>query len=169
VASLKNAGYLKIVNSNHLHDLGKFCFAFSIFWTYIWFSQFMLIYYANIPEETVYFLERMRTAPYSWIFYTNLILNFVLPFLLLMTRDAKRQISMLRVVTPIIMIGHWFDFYNMITPGVMQHDGGIGFLELGLFLTFLGAFVYVVLQGLTKLPLIGRNHPMLQESLHHHI
>lgn len=169
VASLKNAGYLKVVNSNHLHDLGKFCFAFSIFWTYIWFSQFMLIYYANIPEETVYFLERMRTSPYSWIFYTNLIMNFVLPFLLLMTRDAKRQISMLQVVTPIIMIGHWFDFYNMITPGVMQHDGAIGFLELGLFLTFAGAFLYVVLNGLTKLPLIGKNHPMLEESLHHHI
>ena len=169
VASLKNAGYLKVVNSNHLHDLGKFCFAFSIFWTYIWFSQFMLIYYANIPEETVYFLERMRTSPYSWIFYTNLILNFVLPFLLLMTRDAKRQISMLQVVTPIIMIGHWFDFYNMITPGVMQHDGAIGFLELGIFLTFAGAFLYVVLNGLTKLPLIGKNHPMLEESLHHHI
>lgn len=169
VASLKNAGYLKVVNANHLHDLGKFCFAFSIFWTYIWFSQFMLIYYANIPEETVYFIERMRTSPYSWIFYTNLLLNFVLPFLLLMTRDAKRQISMLRVVTPIIMVGHWFDFYNMITPGVMKYEGAIGFLEIGLFMVFLGAFLLVVLNGLTKLPLVGKNHPMLQESLHHHI
>lgn len=169
VASLKKAGYLKIVRADHLHDLGKFCFAFSIFWTYIWFSQFMLIYYANIPEETVYFIERMRTNPYSWIFYTNLIMNFVLPFLLFMTRDAKRQISMILVVTPIIMLGHWFDFYNMITPGVMKYEGGVGFLELGLFMTFFGTFVFVVLNGLTKLPLIGRNHPMLQESLHHHI
>jgi len=169
VASLKKAGYLKIVRADHLHDLGKFCFAFSIFWTYIWFSQFMLIYYANIPEETVYFIERMRTNPYSWIFYTNLIMNFVLPFLLFMTRDAKRQVSMLLVVCPIIMMGHWFDFFNMITPGVMKYQGGVGFLELGLFMVFLGTFLFVVLNGLTKLPLIGRNHPMLQESLHHHI
>ena len=133
---LKEAGYLKIVNSNHLHDLGKFMFAFSIFWTYIWFSQFLLIYYANIPEETVYFFERMKNSPYSWIFYLNLILNFVLPFLLLMTRDAKRQMSTLKLVCPIIIVGHWFDFFNMVTPGVVQHDGGVGFMEIGLGLDF---------------------------------
>lgn len=168
-AHLKSAGYLKVVNANHLHDLGKFCFAFSIFWTYIWFGQFLLIYYANIPEETVYFIERLTTSPYNWIFYTNLILNFVLPFLLLMTRDAKRQVSMLKVVCPIIIVGHWFDFYNMITPGVMQLEGGLGFLEIGVALIFLAVFLLIFLSSLAKYPLIGKNHPMLQESLHHHI
>ena len=88
VSMLKNAGYLKVVNANHLHDLGKFVFAFSIFWTYIWFSQFMLIYYANIPEETVYFIQRRTVSPYSWIFFANLILYCALPFLLLMMRDS---------------------------------------------------------------------------------
>jgi hypothetical protein len=169
VVHLKAAGYLKVVNSNHIHDLGKFIFAFSIFWTYIWFGQFLLIYYANIPEETVYFIERMRSSPYSWIFYTNLILNFVLPFLLLMTRDAKRQISMLKVVCPIVILGHWFDFYNMVTPGVMQLEGGIGFMEIGVALIFFAVYLFVVLGSLTKIPLIGKNHPMLEESLHHHI
>jgi hypothetical protein len=166
---LKDAGYLKIVNSNHLHDLGKFMFAFSIFWTYIWFSQFLLIYYANIPEETVYFFERMHHHPYAWIFYLNLILNFVLPFLLLMTRDAKRHMSMLKLVCPIIIVGHWFDFFNMVTPGVVKQDGGIGFMEIGLALIFLSLFLLVALSNLTKLPLFGKNDPMLQESLHHHI
>jgi len=169
VANLKSAGYLKIVNSNHLHDLGKFVFAFSIFWTYIWFGQFLLIYYANIPEETVYFIERMKTSPYSWIFFANLILNFVLPFLLLMTRDAKRQLSTLKLVCPIIIVGHWFDFYNMVTPGVMKYDGGIGFLEIGTAIIFASVFLLVVLRGLSKIPLFGKNDPMLQESLHHHI
>jgi hypothetical protein len=169
VAYLKDAGYLKIVDSNHLHDLGKFIFAFSIFWTYIWFGQFLLIYYANIPEETVYFIERMEVSPYSWIFYANLFLNFVLPFLLLMTRDAKRQLSMLKVVCPIVIVGHWFDFFNMVTPGVMQNSGGIGFIEIGLGLTFLAGYLLVVLGNLAKVPLIGKNHPMLQESLNHHI
>jgi hypothetical protein len=169
VASLKEAGYLKVVNANHLHDLGKFCFAFSIFWTYIWFSQFLLIYYANIPEETVYFFERMKTSPYSWIFYANIVLNFALPFLLFMTRDAKRQISTLKLVCPIIIVGHWLDFFNMVTPGVMQKNGQIGFIEIGLGLVFMAAYLLVVLTSLAKLPLVGKNHPMLQESLHHHI
>lgn len=169
VAGLKDAGYLKMVTPNHLHDLGKFIFAFSVFWTYIWFSQFMLIYYANIPEETVYFISRMKNAPYNWIFYTNIILNFVLPFLLLMTRDAKRHRSMLMVVCPIVIIGHWFDFYNMITPGVMKHEGGIGLLEIGLALTFAAAFLFVTLRALAKYPLVAKNHPMMGESLNHHI
>ncbi|MFN6088432.1 MAG: quinol:cytochrome C oxidoreductase [Cyclobacteriaceae bacterium] len=169
VANLKGAGYLKVVTQNHIHDLGKFVFAFSIFWTYIWFCQFMLIYYANLPEETVYFIQRMRTAPYSWIFYANIFLNFVLPFLLLMTRDAKRQISMLKVVCPIVIIGHWFDFYNMITPGAMKLEGGVGFLEIGLAMVFAGAFLYVVLNALSKLQLVAKNHPFMQESLNHHI
>jgi hypothetical protein len=169
VVFLKEGGYLKVVNANHLHDLGKFVFAFSIFWTYIWFGQFLLIYYANIPEETVYFIERMKTAPYSWIFFANLILNFVLPFLLLMTRDAKRHMAMLKVVCPIIIVGHWFDFFNMVTPGVMKQDGTIGFLEIGTGLIFMSVFIYVVLNSLTKMPLFGKNHPMLEESLHHHI
>ncbi len=169
VIYLKEGGYLKMVNSNHLHDLGKFIFAFSIFWTYIWFSQFMLIYYANIPEETVYFIQRIKNAPYSWIFYTNLILNFVLPFLLLMTRDAKRHMSMLKVVAPIVILGHWFDFYNMIAPGVMKAEGGLGFLEIGLAMVFLAAFLFVSLNALSKVPLVAKQHPMMEESLHHHI
>lgn len=169
VASLKDAGYLKVVNSNHLHDLGKFVFAFSIFWTYIWFCQFLLIYYANIPEETIYFIQRMRNAPYSWIFYANVILNFVLPFLLLMTRDAKRHVSMLKVVCPIVIFGHWLDFFNMITPGVMMGNGGIGFLEIGLFLVFGSAFLFVVLTALSKLQLVAKHDPMMDEAMHHHI
>jgi hypothetical protein len=111
----------------------------------------------------------MRVAPYSWIFFANVFLNFVLPFLLLMTRDAKRHISMLKVVCPIVIIGHWFDFYNMVTPGVMQGNGGIGFLEIGLGLLFMAAFLFVVLSSLTKFPLVAKNHPFMSESMHHHI
>lgn len=169
VVMLKEAGYLKMVNENHLHDLGKFIFAFSIFWTYIWFGQFLLIYYANIPEETVYFIARMKTAPYSWIFYAILFLNFVLPFLLLMTRDAKRFNSTLKLVCFIVIIGHWFDFYNMVTPGVMKNEGGVGFLEIGLALIFASAFLFVALSALSKVQLVAKHHPFMEESLNHHI
>jgi hypothetical protein len=86
-----------------------------------------------------------------------------------MTRDAKRQMSMLKLVCPIIIVGHWFDFFNMVTPGVMKFEGGVGFIEIGIALIFLSAFLLVVLNNLTKLPLFGKNDPMLQESLHHHI
>jgi hypothetical protein len=166
---LKEAGYLRVVNANHLHDLGKYMFAFTIFWTYVWFAQFLLIWYANIPEESVYFVERVGTSPYSWIFYANLILNFVLPFLLLMTRDSKRQYAMLKVVCPILLVGHWLDFYNMITPGIMKEQGAVGLLEVGIALVFLAGFLLVVLSTMSRFPLVGKNHPTLAESLHHHI
>jgi hypothetical protein len=169
VASLKDAGYLKQVNANHLHDLGKFVFAFSIFWTYIWFSQFMLIYYANIPEETVYFIVRKTTSPYSWVFYTNLIMNFVLPFLLFMTRDAKRHTSTLKVVCPLVIVGHWFDFYQMVTPGVMKTEGAFGFVEIGLLFIFAAAFLFVTLSALARYPLVAKHDPMMGEALNHHI
>lgn len=169
VVLLKEQGYLAIINANHIHDIGKFIFGFSIFWTYIWFSQFMLIYYANIPEETIYFIERLTTGNYSWLFFLNLILNFLLPFLLLMTRDSKRHMSFIKLVCPIILFGHYIDIYLMITPGSMQNDGGFGFIEIGMLLLFGAAFLFVMLSSLMKFPLFSKNHPMLQESLHHHI
>lgn len=169
VIFLHDAGYLPELNYSHLHDLGKFVFAFSIFWTYIWFSQFLLIYYANIPEESVYFVERLKSDQYAPIFYLNIFLNFIFPFLFLMTRDAKRLKVWLKIACIVVIIGHWFDFYLMITPGSLQQNGGVGLIELGTFMIFLSAFVYVLALGLTKASLVARNHPMLEESLHHHI
>lgn len=166
---LNDNGYLPQLNRSHLHDLGKFLFAFSIFWTYIWFSQFMLIYYANIPEETVYFIERLKSAQYAPIFYLNILINFAFPFLFLMTRDSKRHKIFLKIVTVAIFIGHWLDFYLMMMPGTLGSNGGFGFIEIGTTLLFISLFGFIVLTALTKAPLVSRNHPMLEESLHHHI
>ena len=167
VVFLKESGYLKVVNENHLHDLGKFVFAFSIFWTYIWFSQFLLIYYANIPEETVYFLERLQSPFYGKFIIINLIFNFFFPFLALMTRDSKRKMAILKIVCVVVLLGHWLDFYLMITPAVLRDSGSLGFLEIGLVMMYLAAFLFVVFNNLSKVKLIAPNHPMLQESLHH--
>ncbi|MEL7006844.1 MAG: hypothetical protein AAFN93_29585 [Bacteroidota bacterium] len=166
---LKDKGYLSIVDANHIHDIGKFMFAFSIFWTYVWFSQFLLIYYAHIPEETIYFVERWKSDEYSSLFFLNIILNFLLPFLVLMTRDAKRHSRFIKVIAPVILIGHWLDFYLMVTPGTLKENGGFGFLEFGVMFIYSGAFIFVVLTQLSKMSLYGKNHPMLKESLHHHI
>ena len=168
---LKEKGYLSAVNSNHLHDLGKFMFAFTIFWTYLWTAQFLLIYYANLPEETTYFIQRREgfNGHYEWLFYTNIIVNFFLPFLFLMTRDAKRHVLFLKIAAIGLLMGHYLDFYLMIMPGVTKEHGGFGFLEFGTPMIFGAAFAYVISTTIGKAPLIAKNHPMLQESIHHDI
>lgn len=171
VLLLKEKGLLGWVNQNHLHDLGKFMFAFSVFWTYLWVAQFLLIYYANIPEEIIYFKERMHLfdGHYRGIFFLNIIINFLFPFLFLMTRDAKRQTIMLKIAAIGILIGHWLDFYLMIMPGVTKGTSGFGPLEFGTLLIFLSGFIYVISTQISKLGLLAKNHPMIQESFHHDI
>lgn len=117
---LKSRGYMEVVTQEHLHDLGKYMFAFSIFWTYLWFSQYMLIWYANIGEETTYFQLRMFKFPV--LYYGNLILNFVLPFLILMRNDTKRKYGTLVLTSIIVFFGHWFDFFQMVKPGTWQAE-----------------------------------------------
>ena len=164
---LKRKGYLQHIGENHLHDVGKFMFAFSIFWTYLWFSQFMLIWYANLPEEVVYYQVRWENFRTLWA--VNLCVNFIAPFLVLMTRDAKRQQAILWVAGVIIFIGHWIDVFMMTQPGIVGRDWHIGFIEIGTMLGYLGLFIYVVLNELSKAALVPKNHPMLVETLRHHI
>ncbi len=163
---LKEAGYLSFVTMNHLHDLGKFIFGFSIFWTYLWFSQFFLYWYADLPEEVVYF--KFRFDNFKAIFFVNLFINFVFPFMALMTRDAKRTTIFLKVVCVTLIFGHWLDFYLMIMPGTMKTEAGFGLIEFGALTLFLGGFLFVTLRTLSKANLVAKKHPMLDESLHHH-
>ncbi|WP_316825854.1 quinol:cytochrome C oxidoreductase [Pedobacter miscanthi] len=165
---LRRAGYMQWVNNSHLHNLGQFIFGFSIFWTYVWFAQFLLIYYANMPEETIYFYKRFEY--YKFWFFLNLAMNFLAPVLLLMDRDNKRTDAKLLFVAIVVLLGHWVDYYQMIMPGAVE-DGhnGFGIIEIGTALGFVGLFTFTVLTALSKKPLIAKNHPLLQESLHHQL
>ncbi|MFL5739816.1 MAG: quinol:cytochrome C oxidoreductase [Flavisolibacter sp.] len=167
VVFLKNLGYLEFTTKEHLHDLGKFQFAFSIFWTYLWFSQFMLIWYANIPEETIYFKERMQGA-YRGIFFLNLIINFLAPLLLLMTRGSKRNYGTMTMMSVLILFGHWLDFYQMVMPAASPDHIPLMLLDFGIALGFVGLIMLVTSRSLAKWPLIARNHPFLKESIIHH-
>ena len=165
---LKRQGYLQDVNENHIHDLGKWIFAFSLVWTYMWFSQFMLIWYANIPEEVTYYTARLEVENYKFLFWFSMIINFLFPILLLMSRDAKRNNSRLIFVSCVILVGHWLNSYLLVAPGTLGTHGHIGFTEIGMGLGFAGLLIYLTLNTLTKAPLETKNHPFLDESQHLH-
>jgi len=164
---LKKNDYLPNVNESHIHDIGKWVFATSFLWSYMWFSQFMLIWYANIPEETTYFLTRIEH--YQGLYFGMFIVNFAFPMVLLMSRDAKRHAGILTFVGLVVLAGHWVDVYVMIMAGSMGENAYIGFMEIGIMLMVFGLFIKVVLTNLTKAPLSVKNHPYLDESIHHDI
>lgn len=166
VIYLKRNHFLGFVTEDHIHDLGKWMFAVSFLWSYLWFSQFMLIWYSNIPEEVTYFTNRIEN--YKFLFFGIFAVNFVLPMLILMSRDSKRNIGILTAVALVLFVGHWLDTFMLFMPGSVGKEWGIGPLEIGLFLGFLGLFLYVVLGALSKASLLVKNHPYLEESLHHH-
>ncbi len=178
VIYLKNLGYLEFVNDEHIHDIGKFMFAFSIFWTYLWFSQFMLIWYSNQPEETEYFIDRIgipgQSGPFKAIFLLNLIINFLAPLLILMRRGSKRNYTVVTLMAVIIIFGHWLDFYQMVTPGPLQELGqesntiGHFLYSLGIGAGFLGLIIFLTARYLTKASLLPKNHPLVKESVIHH-
>ncbi len=165
---LKRSGYMNWLNDSHFHDLGKLIFAFSIFWTYVWFAQFLLIWYANMPEETVYFYKRWEPEYKPW-FWLNIIINFVAPVLILMTRDSKRKLNVLLGVSILLIAGHWLDYYLMIMPGTVEKHRGFGIIEIGTAIGFIGLFTWLMLSQLAKRALIPARHPFLDESIHHSI
>lgn len=163
---LKSRGYLENVNTSHIHDLAKFMFGISVFWTYLWFSQFMLIWYANIPEEITYFV--MRIQVYNLPFFGAVVMNFLFPVLILINTDFKRITWILVMAGIVILLGHYIDFFNMIMPGTVGGSWFIGVSEIASVLFFLGLFIFVVFSALTKAPLLPKRNPYIEESKHFH-
>lgn len=168
VISLRKAGYMNWVNENHMHDMGKLIFGFSIFWCYLWFSQFVLIWYANMPEETVYFYKRWEPEYKPW-FWLNIVINFVVPVLFLVNRSFVRNMNFLATICVVLLAGHWLDYYMMIMPGTVEANRGFGVIEVGTAIGFVGLFTFLVLSKLSKQGLAPKKQPFLEESLHHQI
>jgi hypothetical protein len=163
---LKSRGYLEHVNTSHIHDLAKFMFGISVFWTYLWFSQFMLIWYSNIPEEVTYFVTRIEQ--YNLPFFGMVAMNFIFPFLILINTDFKRITWILVMAGVVILLGHYVDFFNMIMPATVGDRWFIGIGEIGSLLFFLGLFILIVFTALTKAPLLPKRNPFIEESKHFH-
>ena len=164
---LKRQGLLDgIVNDNHLHDIGKFMFAFTVFWAYIGFSQFMLIWYANLPEETGYYIRRMQGG-WACVSLFLLLGKFCVPFFLLMPRRSKRVEGRLLGVSAFMLIAQWIDYMWLAQP---QFYSGprIGWIEIGTTIGFIGVFGFVVTRFLTKNCIVAIGDPRLAESVHHH-
>jgi hypothetical protein len=163
---LKSRGQLEFVNDSHLHDLAKFMFAISIFWTYLWFSQFMLIWYADIPEEVTYFVTRIED--YKLPFFGMLALNFIFPFLVLMNSDYKRIPWFIVMGGISILVGHYIDIYNMIMPATVGDRWAIGLPEISAVALFLGLFMLIVFYALSKESLLAKGNPFVKESKQFH-
>jgi len=163
---LKSKGHLEYVNTSHIHDLAKFMFGISVFWTYLWFSQFMLMWYSNIPEEVTYFITRIEN--YKLPFFGMLALNFVFPILILINTDFKRLTWVVVMAGILILTGHYIDFFNMIMPATVGDQWFIGVSEISSLLFFFGLFIFVVFTALTKAPLLAKRNPLIEESKHFH-
>lgn len=163
---LYKMGYLPKLNKTHLADFQRYIFALSIIWGYMWLSQYLLIWYANIPEETVYYVPRIM-SDYKNYFYAELIINWLFPFLFLMWNRVGKSYNGLLFVVIVLIIGQWVELYMSIMPNTIESHS-ITYIEVGIFLGYLGVFGWVVGWSLTKIRLVPKNHPYLIESLSHH-
>jgi hypothetical protein len=163
---LKSKGYLPDVNNSHIHDLAKFMFGMSIFWTYLWFSQFMLIWYSNIPEEVTYYVTRI--TDFKLPFFGMVAMNFIFPLLLLMNSDFKRVNWFVVMAGVVILAGHYLDIFIAIMPATVGDQWYIGIPEIGAILFFAGLFILWVFRAISKVPLQPKRNPFIEESKHFH-
>ncbi len=165
VLLLNKNGYFEKLNQHHKHDFSKYLFMLSIMWGYMWFSQYFLIWFSNIPEETSYYYVRLGKE-WNSVFFVNIIINWLFPFLFLMLNKIAKNTYALLFASIVLLIGLWIDLYIQIMPGVIGINS-IGFIEIGMFLGFWGIFIFIVFKTLEKVNLIPNNHPFINESFLH--
>lgn len=166
VILLKRRGHLQEVNPHHLHNLGKYVFAFSVFWAYLWYSQYMLIWYTNIPEEVSHYV--LRGHDWYRLFLLNLGVNLVVPFLFLVRAGDKKNPRLLLLVSLTVIGGHWLDVYLMVMPSFIGYGAGVGLYEGAIGVSFFALFLLLFDASLRRARLVPAKDPYLEESLHYH-
>jgi len=152
------------ITAEHYHDLARLMFAFTIFWAYIAFSQYFLIWYANIPEETAWFLHRWHG---SWKFFSLLILfgHFIAPFLILMTRAAKRNMIVLKALSIWLIVMHWIDIYWLVGPNLHGESAHISWMDFTTLIGIGGILIFLFISRLRAQPLVPAGDPKLKASI----
>jgi len=166
VILLNRRGYLEFLNVSHTHDFARYIFIVSIFYGYFWFSQFMLTWYANIPEETIYYAKRW-TSEWQPVWAADIIVNWLIPFMVLLPVLTSRKKWVVFAIGIVLLVGQWLDLFVEIFPGSVGHSK-FGFIEIGTYIGFAGLFVLVTGYHLSKAALVPKNHPLLDESYQHH-
>jgi hypothetical protein len=163
---LYRRGYFPFLNKFHLHDFARYIFMLSIVWGYFWFAQFMIIWYGNIPEETIYYSVRWQQG-WKVLFFLEIGLNWAIPFMVLLPVKTSRNMTVIMTVILILIIGQYVDLFVQVIPGTTGLFK-FGWIEAGVFLGYAGLFALVVASSLSKAKIIPPNHPYLGESLDHH-
>ncbi|MCG3148280.1 MAG: hypothetical protein PCFJNLEI_01723 [Verrucomicrobiae bacterium] len=156
-----------VINEEHLQDLGKLLLTFCTFWAYIWFSQYMLIWYANIPEETGYYIHRVRGA-WGSLTIVNLLLNWAIPFFVLLPRNNKRNSRIIGQVAVVVLVGRLLDLYLMIVPANREASALPDAWVVGLTLGLIGVAGTVFWRAMKQAAVVPVRDPLLGESLHYH-
>jgi hypothetical protein len=149
----QNSSLKSAVNFEQLHDLGTLLFSFSCFWMYTWFCQYMLIWYVNNPEETVYYRVRWQ-GNWPVLLFLDLGLNWAVPFCVLLFRSAKRSPVILGSVAFVVLVGRWVDLSLMILPTQAGASVVPGAIEVGLLVGTVGLFILVVFRALGQASLV---------------
>ncbi len=164
---LERSGRIRgAVNVHHYHDLGKLLFAFNMFWAYIAFSQYMLVWYANIPSETSWYAVRLHGS-WQWAGLLLLVGHFLIPFLGLMSRGAKRRPGLLVFWSVWLLVMHLIDTWWLIVPPLSPGQISFSFTDLGWTITFIGLLSAGFGYAARQVPLVAERDPRLPEALTH--
>ena len=164
---LNNIGYLQRLNKYHLNDFARYLFRLSIVWGYLWFMQYLIIWFANLQETTFYYVYRVK-EPWTILFYAELLINWTIPFVVLMSDNFAHKKVVLASISVMLLVGFYISLYLQVIPGTIG-TFAIGFLEIGSFIGFAGLFIFIFMYKLSKSSMLPYNHPYLEESLGHHL